>query len=133
MSRAEHRERYAREDPSQQNLKTQYAPARKLSLANISIPAILKRKPLPVNSPVLSARDSLTRNLNPLARQPRPSNLLTPIPSPGSIQLELRDLDRYDTRIHSAAGMTKRKHAGEYHLLILVRTVTLTAILPSQE
>ncbi|KAE9968755.1 hypothetical protein EG328_007282 [Venturia inaequalis] len=98
MSRAEDAERYYEQDPSQQ--KSREPHRRKISLASISIPNILKRKPLPANSPLLPVQpqqsvseDSAALVPKPLARQKRPSNLLTPIPSPGSVQLELRNLD----------------------------------------
>jgi hypothetical protein len=122
------------EDPGQQKIRD--APRRKLSLANISIPTILKRKPLPINSPVSAARqrslpdNSTSLNPNPSSAR-QPSNLLTPIPSPASVQLVLRDLDRY--AIQSAGHMSKREYVVDYQLLIVVRIATLMAILLSQE
>jgi hypothetical protein len=118
------------QDPSEQ--KTADAPRRKLSLASISIPTILKRKPLPVNSPVLAQRQrSFTDNLtagSPSARQPRLANILTPIPSPASLQLVLRDLDRY-----AIQPAVSGPDPGEYQSLIVVHIATLMAILPCQE
>ncbi|TLD34520.1 hypothetical protein E2P81_ATG04685 [Venturia nashicola] len=97
MSRVEDADSYYQQDPGQQ--KSRQSQRRQLSLASISIPNILKRKPLPPNSPLLPGH--LQRSVSedsavipkPLARKQRPSNLLTQIPSPGSVQLELRDLD----------------------------------------
>lgn len=72
---------------------------RNLSLANISIPSpftnlsILKRKPLPANSPVAAQQRSLSLD-SPKLPVPRAQNLLTPILSPGQVQLAIRDLDR---------------------------------------
>jgi hypothetical protein len=79
---------------------------RNLSLANITIPSlsnlstgILKRKPLPANSPVATQR-SLSLG-DPKLSLPKSLNPLTPIPSPGA-QLLIRDLDRYVQRTLSA-------------------------------
>jgi hypothetical protein len=80
---------------------------RNLSLANISIPSlsnlstsILKRKPLPANSPVTAAQRALSVD-SPRPFVPRPQNLLTPIPSPGQPQFAVRDLDQYVHSINS--------------------------------
>ncbi|KAF2430556.1 hypothetical protein EJ08DRAFT_649588 [Tothia fuscella] len=72
---------------------------RNLSLANITIPSaftnlsILKRKPLPANSPVLAQQRSLSLDSPTLPYPPRQQNLLTPIASPGQAQFVVRDLD----------------------------------------
>jgi hypothetical protein len=73
---------------------------RNLSLANITIPSlsnlstgILKRKPLPANSPVATQQRSLSLD-SPKLSLPRTQKLLTPIPSPAA-QLVIRDLDQY--------------------------------------
>ncbi|QDS74213.1 hypothetical protein FKW77_002382 [Venturia effusa] len=104
MSRAEDAviaETSFQQDPSQQKSKDlPWLPRSKPSLAKISVPNILKRKPLPVNSPVhpvqlqrSQSEDTTTLKLKPLARRQRPSIPLARIPSPGSVQLEPRDLD----------------------------------------
>ena len=76
---------------------------RNLSLASISIPisltsglSILKRKPLPVNSPVHQQRSASIDSPRSINRShPLPANLLSPIPSPRSADIVVRDLDQY--------------------------------------
>ena len=76
---------------------------RNLSLASISIAtsltsglSILKRKPLPVNSPVHQQRSASIDSPRSINRSlPVPANLLSPIPSPRSADIVVRDLDQY--------------------------------------
>jgi hypothetical protein len=85
---------------------------RNLSLASISIPStlpglsILKRKPLPANSPVHQQRSASIdspRSIRPPYHPNHHTNhhtattntLLSPIPSPRSADVVVRDLDQY--------------------------------------
>ncbi|KIW06948.1 uncharacterized protein PV09_02609 [Verruconis gallopava] len=69
-----------------------------LSLSGITIPlqglSILKRKPLPANSPVHAQRSASLDSPGPIAPQQSVPDILTPISSPRSIDFVPRDLDK---------------------------------------
>jgi hypothetical protein len=72
---------------------------RNLSLASVSIPlqglSILKRKPLPVGSPVHQQRAASIDSPQSITLQRTPSNKLSPIASPRQLEFFEHDLDKY--------------------------------------
>lgn len=97
---------------SPKNVATSNQKRRNLSLASISIPtflsgsSILKRKPLPANSPVRSntpqqrsasidSPRSIKELRNSETLKPTTYTVLSPIPSPRSADIVVRDLDQY--------------------------------------
>jgi hypothetical protein len=68
---------------------------RNLSLASISIPSILKRKPLPVDSPVRQQRSTSIDSPRSIRLQQPLPNILSPITSHREPEFVVRDLDEY--------------------------------------